>query len=171
MKLLAKYDYDVYYVNQWKTKYDSGNFSFYFNYYILLHNTSYIFNIFKNLKIMIKLKNPVLLQFEELMSSPDYQTNDVAYTLMYKEVDLKNWDLEDKLTLHFFLSNTEVKANNGGTEENRNEFRAKMIDEIDTLLEKVPHEEQLDMMGHLFKNYFFKFFYEEVEEVDENSKV
>ena len=125
----------------------------------------------KNLKIMIKLKNPILLQFEELMSSPDYQTNDVAYTLMYKEVDLKNWDLEDKLTLHFFLSNTEVKANNGGTEENRNEFRAKMIDEIDTLLEKVPHEEQLDMMGHLFKNYFFKFFYEEVEEVDENSKV
>lgn len=120
---------------------------------------------------MIKLKNPVLLQFEELMSSPDYQTNDVAYTLMYKEVDLKNWDLEDKLTLHFFLSNTEVKANNGRTEENRNEFRAKMIDEIDTLLEKVPHEEQLDMMGHLFKNYFFKFFYEEVEEVDENSKV
>lgn len=125
----------------------------------------------KNLKIMIKLKNPVLLQFEELMSSPDYQTNDVAYTLMYKEVDLKNWDLEDKLTLHFFLSNTEVKANNGGTEENRNEFRVKMIDEIDTLLEKVPHEEQLDMMGHLFKNYFFKFFYEEVEEVDENSKI
>ena len=139
---------------------------FYQHYYTLLHYTQ-----FKNLKIMIKLKNPVLLQFEELMSSPDYQTNDVAYTLMYKEVDFKNWDLEDKLTLHFFLSNTEVKANNGGAEENRNEFRAKMIDEIDTLLEKVPHEEQLDMMGHLFKNYFFKFFYEEVEEVDENSKV
>lgn len=168
MKLLYKFNYFVYYINRWKNKLIFDNFSFYFNYYIILYNIPFTY---KNLKIMIKLKNPILLQFEELMSSPDYQTNDVAYTLMYKEVDLKNWDLEDKLTLHFFLSNTEVKANNGGTEENRNEFRAKMIDEIDTLLEKVPHEEQLDMMGHLFKNYFFKFFYEEVEEVDENSKI
>ena len=160
MKHLDDYGFIRYYskINVYTTFYQ-----FYF--------ASITYTNLKNLKIMIKLKNPILLQFEELMSSPDYQTNDVAYTLMYKELDLKNWDLEDKLTLHFFLSNTEVKANNSGTEENRNEFRAKMIDEIDALLEKVPHEEQLDMMGHLFKNYFFKFFYEEVEEVDENSKV
>lgn len=112
----------------------------------------------KNIKPM-EFTNPIIKKYEELMSSEDYVNNDIAYTLMYKELDLKNWSIEDLFILNFFVCNTEAKALLKDKNQVSNEYRKKIMDELEGLIKNISYEEQLDIIAKLFENHFFKAFF------------
>lgn len=118
----------------------------------------------------MEFTNPTIKKFEELLSSREYVTNDMAYTMMYNELNLKEWSLQDKLILHIFLADTQVRADKANAGD-ANEFRTKLINEIDELLKDVDYESQLRTVGDLMEFHFFELFFNEKLEKYEDSKV
>lgn len=110
-------------------------------------------------KIM-EITNLVLKTYDELLSSKDFINNDMAYTMMYNDLDLKSWSLRDQLTLQLLACNTQVKADKAGS-DNNNEYRTKIINDLDEILSKVDYETQLKELGDLFEHRYFELFFDE----------